>query len=87
MIPGPLRSSDQIFAQLKFMNIQDIYKYHVSKFVFKCFNHTAHEQLHEWFKFNYERHGHRTTTQLLNSFMNGLNLIMRDMVTEQPHSS
>ena len=39
-IPGPLSSLDLIFAQLKFMKIEDIYKYQVSKFVFKCLNHT-----------------------------------------------
>ena len=63
-ISGPLRSSDPIFANMKFMKIEDIYKYQVTKFVFTCLNHTAPEQFCEWFKFNYQRHGHRTRSHL-----------------------
>ena len=32
------------------MKIEDIYKYQVSKF--KCLNHTAAEQFHEWVNVN-----------------------------------
>ena len=49
-----LRSSDLIFAKLQFMKIEDMYKSQVSKFVFKCLNHTAPEWLHEWFKFKFK---------------------------------
>ena len=48
-IPGPLRSSDPIFAKLKFMKIEYIYMSQVSTFVFECLNHTTPEQFHEWF--------------------------------------
>ena len=41
------------------MKIEGIHTYEVSKCV-KCLNRTAPQQFHEWFKFNYERHGHRT---------------------------
>ena len=39
------RSSDQIFAKLKFMKVED--KYQVSKFMLKCLNHTSPERKKE----------------------------------------
>ena len=32
--PGPLRQTEPIFVKLKFLKVEDIYKYQVSKFVF-----------------------------------------------------
>ena len=34
--PGPLRPSDPIFSELNFLKVEDIFKFQVSKFVFKC---------------------------------------------------
>ena len=37
-ISGPLLSANPIFAKLQTLQINDVYKYQVSKFVFKCIN-------------------------------------------------
>ena len=34
--PGPLRSAGPIFVEMNSLNVADIYKYQVAKFVFKC---------------------------------------------------
>ena len=59
-IPGPLTPSDPIFVKLETMKIEDIYKYQVSKFIFKSLNQLTPVQFTKWFKLNYERHDHRT---------------------------
>ena len=40
-VPGPLISSVPIFVKLGILKITDIYKYQVSKFIFKCINKLA----------------------------------------------
>ena len=42
------------------MKVEYIYKYQVSKFVFKCLNRTTPEQFHNWYKLNHEIHGYST---------------------------
>ena len=42
------------------MKVEDIYKYQVSKFVFKCLNQTTPEQVQNWYKLNHEIHGYST---------------------------
>ena len=59
-IPGPLHPTDPIFVKLKYMKVQDICKYQSAKFVFKCLNQTAPEQLHNWYKRTHEFHGYHT---------------------------
>ena len=46
--------------KLKFLKIEDIYKYQVSKFVCKCINRTSPVQFHDWFKLSHEIHDHST---------------------------
>ena len=38
---GPLISSDAIFTKLETLKVSDIYKYQVSKLIFKCINGIA----------------------------------------------
>ena len=57
--PGPLRH-EPIFVKLKFLKVEDIYKYQVSKFVFKYINRTSPVQFHDWFKLSHEIHDHST---------------------------
>ena len=57
-IHGPLISSDPIFIKMETLKISDIYKYQVSKFIFKCNNKMAPINFHNWFKVNHERHGY-----------------------------
>ena len=59
-IPGPFNPTDPIFVKLKYMKVQDIYKYQSAKFVFKCLNQTAPVQFHNWYKLTNEIHGHHT---------------------------
>ena len=42
------------------MKVTEIYKYQVSKLIFKSLNQLTPEQFHKWFKLNYDRHGHHT---------------------------
>ena len=42
------------------MKVGDIYKYQVSKFVFRSLGQRSPIQLHNWFILNYEKYGHRT---------------------------
>ena len=58
--PGPLSPSNPIFIALETMKVTEIYKYQVSKLIFKSLNQLTPEQFHQWFKLNYDRHGHRT---------------------------
>ena len=59
-VPGPLISSVPIFVKLGILKITDIYKYQVSKFIFKCINKLAPLNFQSWFNINHTRHGHRT---------------------------
>ena len=56
--PGPISSTDPIFVKLNCMKVEDIYKYQVSKFVFKCLNRTTPEQFHNWYKLNHKIYGY-----------------------------
>ena len=57
---GPLLSANPIFAKLQTLKINDVYKYQVSKFVFKCINKISPNNFQNWFSINHERHGHHT---------------------------
>ena len=57
---GPLISSDPIFVKLEMLKIDDIYKYQVSKFIFKCINKMVPINFDNWFKINYDVHGYKT---------------------------
>ena len=59
-IPGPLRPTDSIFGTLCCMKVEDIYKYQVAKFVFKCLHTITPVQFHNWYKLNNQIHEHYT---------------------------
>ena len=59
-IPGPLRPTDPIFVTLCCMKVEDIYKYQVAKFVFKCLHTITPVQFHNWYKLNNQIHEHYT---------------------------
>ena len=59
-IPGPLSPTDSIFVKLYLIKVEDIYKYQVAKFVFKCLHHSTPDQFHNWHKLNHLIHGHYT---------------------------
>ena len=48
---GPLISSDPIFTKLEtLIKVSEIYKYQVSKLIFKCINGIAPVNFQNWFK-------------------------------------
>ena len=57
--PGPLRCADPIIAKINSMKVEDIYKYQVAKFVFKCLNRNTPVQFHNWYKLSHLLHGHK----------------------------
>ena len=64
-IPGPLRSTDTIFVKINYMRVEDIYKYQVANFVFKCFSRNTPVQFHNWYKLNHLLHGHHTRSNFI----------------------
>ena len=42
------------------MKVEDIYKYQVAKFVFKCLHTITPVQFHNWYKLNNQIHEHYT---------------------------
>ena len=58
-----LISSDSIFAKLETPKITDVYKYQVSKFIFKWNNKIAPTNFQNWFIINHARYGYHTSCQ------------------------
>ena len=42
------------------MKVEEIYKFQVAKFVFKCLNQTTPVQFHNWYKLNHLMHVYHT---------------------------
>ena len=61
---GPLISSDPNFTKLETLKVSDIYKYQVSKLIFKCINGIAPVNFQNWFKINHERHCYNTRSNI-----------------------
>ena len=59
VIPGPLSPSNPIFLKLETLKVEDIYKYQISKFIFKSLNELTPINFQNWFKLTSETHGHR----------------------------
>ena len=64
--PGPLCPCNPIFCKLETMKVMDIYRYQVSKFVFKSINSLAPRNFHGWFQLTHERYGYRTRSNFSN---------------------
>ena len=61
---GLLISSDPILFELEMLKVSDIYKYQVSKLIFKYINKMAPVNFYNWFKINHERHGYSTRSNI-----------------------
>ena len=61
---GPLISSHPIFTKLETLKVSDIYKYQISKLIFKCINGIAPVNFQNWFKINHERHCYNTRSNI-----------------------
>ena len=60
----PLISSEPIFSKLETLKISDIYKYQVSKFIFKCINNMAPIHFQNWFVMSHKLHGYHTRSNI-----------------------
>ena len=63
-VPDPLIPSDPIFIKLDTLKVMDIYKFQVSKFIFKCINKIAPVNFQNWFKIDHERYGYITRSNI-----------------------
>ena len=63
VLPGPLKPADPIFVKLGTLKIDDVYKYQVSKFIYKCIHQLTPVNFHNWFKFISSIHGYCTRSK------------------------
>ena len=63
VLPGPLKPADPIFVKLGTLKIDDIYKYQVSKFIYKCIHQLTPVNFHNWFNFISSIHGYCTRSK------------------------
>ena len=61
-VPGPLIAADPIFFKLGALKIDDVFKYQVCKFIYKCLYQLTPINFHNWFKLNTSIHDYNTRT-------------------------
>ena len=59
-VPGPLISTNPIFKDLGILKIDDVFKLHVSKFIFSCLLRTTPCIFFDWFTLNHTIHNYNT---------------------------
>ena len=69
--PGLLISADPIFIKLQTMKIEDIFKYQISKFIFKCLRGITTGNFQNWFVINQGRYNYNTRSTI--SISEGVN--------------
>ena len=62
--PGPLPPSEPLYNDLEILKLDDVFKFHIVKFVFQCLSHETPPTFHDWFKVNNEVHHHGTTSNV-----------------------
>ena len=62
--PGPLPSSEPLYKNLEILKLNDVYKFHIVKFVFQCLFKLTPPTFHGWFTLNSEIHQHGTTSNV-----------------------
>jgi hypothetical protein len=62
--PGPLPSADPLFKNLEILRLDDVFKFHVVKFVFQCLSLETPPNFFDWFRVNNEIHNHGTTSNV-----------------------
>ena len=60
VIPGPLSQSNPIFIKLELLKVEEIFKYYISKFIFKCLLQLTPINFHSWFTASSVIHNYRT---------------------------
>ena len=66
VIPGPLSPSNPIFIKLELLKIEEIFKYYISKFIFKCQLQLTPINFHSWFTASSVIHNYRTRSNFFN---------------------
>ena len=61
-VPGPLISSNPIFKDLKILKVEDVFKLHVTKFIFSCLSRITPCIFFDWFTLNHTVHNHNTVS-------------------------
>ena len=59
VIPGLLSPSNPIFIKLELLKIEEIFKYYISKFIFKCLLQLTPINFHSWFTASSVIHNYR----------------------------
>ena len=72
-IPGPLAPSNPIFRKIGTLKVFDIYKYQISKFIFKCLYRLGPINFQNWFVCNHDNHRYNTRSNV--NIDNGTNQI------------
>jgi hypothetical protein len=62
--PGPLPASDQLFKDLEILKLEDIFKFHIVKFVFQSLSQETPPTFFDWFSINNDVHGHSTISNV-----------------------
>ena len=61
-IPGLLISTDPIFKELEILKVEDVFKLHLSKFIFSCLSLNTPSIFFDWFILNHTVHGYNTVS-------------------------
>ena len=61
-IPGPLNPSNPLFLELGILKVDDVFKFHVAKFVYECLSFTTPSLFWNWFTYNHSIHSYNTTS-------------------------
>lgn len=77
-IPGPLYNSNPLFYELKILKIDDIFNYHVCKFVYSCLSYSSPYIFHDWYQINSRFHNYNTTSNTVITMNN--NFVINSIV-------
>ena len=76
-VPGPLAPSNPNLRRVCTLKVSDIYKYQISKFIFKCLYQLGPINFQNWFIYNREINRYHTRTNIdINNEVNLTNLFV-----------
>ena len=61
-IPSQLNPSDPLFVKLDILKVQDMYKFQLSNFVYKCLDFSSPSNFWNWFAYYHTTHSYSTTS-------------------------
>ena len=59
---GPLVSTNPIFKKLEILKVEDVFNFHILKFIYMCLNQSTPQNFHSWFIPNYNIHSYNTVS-------------------------